>query len=292
MPGWGGGSGGGWGGEGWGGGGSFATGPSPIVRVVAIAENVVRVYFGAAPYLSGLLDPSDASLPGLWTVAPAVGSPTGLDGNAPRPVNVLSVAAGTEEASIDLTLDRPMTPWPAQYVVSETGLAYGGPPSLLPIPPASATFPAVFKQLVAPDPDAFVPSRDFANPQSASDQNTSSTLLGTYPVDDTGDYAVDQGLPSYRKRVLRRLITRKNGFAHLPGYGVGIQTYGKKLQKASVRAAIAADAEAQIAQEPETAQVTVTSRQDAITPGLVYFVVSAKTKSGANLRFAVPFPTA
>lgn len=293
MPGgsWGGGSA-GWGGghEGWGGSpGSFSSGPNPITGAVAIAENVIRVYFGAAPYYSQLLDPYDASNPALWTVT-AVTTTTGIDGNAARACSVISVAVGSEPASIDLTLDRPMTPWPATYSVAQSGLAYGQPPSLSPIAPSGISLPGTYRQIIAANPDALAPSRDFANPQTASDITTASSLLGTYPTDDSGDYAVDSGLISYKKRCLRRLITRKNAFAHLPGYGVGVPTYGKRLQKAGVRAAIASDAEAQIGQEPETNAVSVTALQDDTDPGLVWFIIKAQTKSGQQANFkAGPF---
>jgi hypothetical protein len=287
VPGGGGWGGGGWGGSGWGGG----SGVGALQGALAVSENVIRVYFSHAPYYSGLLDPGDASNPEAYSILPVAGT-VGLDGTQARSVSAIVAAVGGDPNSIDVTLDRPLTAWPAQYQVATLGLVTGAPPSTTPIPDASTAFPAVYRQIVAAVPDALIASRDFANPQTAADQTTSqSSLLGSYPVDDSGDYAFDEGLASYKKRVLRRLITRKNGFAHLPGYGVGVPTYGKRLQKAGVRATIAADAEAQISQEPETDKVSVVARVDRSNPGLVYFIVTARTKSGQDVRFAAgPFP--
>jgi hypothetical protein len=266
-----------------------APGPLSLQGAVASVENVVRLYFSEPVYFSGLLDALDASLPSLYAVAPAADSPPGLDGSAAQSVSVLYAAVGEDPNSIDLFLDRPLSPYPCEYVATVDGVADVA--TLTPIGPVSVAFVGVYRVVEAVQPDALYPSRDFANPQTASDQATSSTLLGTFPVDDSGDYGVDQGLVSYKKRILRRLLTRKNGFAFLPGYGVGVPSYGKRLARASVRSVIASDAESQIAQEPETASVAVQVLQSPVDPGLFYVVVAAKTRSGGSIKFAAPFAT-
>ena len=279
------------GGIGPGGGGGPIIIPAAFTQAMALAENVIRVYFTAAVYISGLLDIGDAADPSHYVVTPVAGT-TGRDGNPPRPVSVLFAQAGDELASIDLVLDRPMTPIPGQYSVATQGLLDGA--TKTPVMAASGTTLSLYRNLVALATSVAVPSRDVANPSSMQDLATSSPYanpsapLGTYAYDDTGDYAFDEGIVSYKKRCIRRGITQKNAFAHLPGYGVGIPSYGKRLQRASLRDKLSADWEQQIQQEPETAQVSVTSRQDPATPSLVYFAVRARTKAGQSASFLLP----
>lgn len=278
--------------------GGQAAAPSPltILSIVAIAENVVRITFAVLPYFSGLLDQYDASLASCYSFTPLAS--TGRDGNAARPVSALFAVVGAVENSIEVTLDRPMTPDPAQYQVAITGTADAG--TLTPIKTLIANFGAVARVFVPPQTDtAAAASKDFSNPSTLADLQSSTvglvvpqvSPLGTYPVDDSGDYAIDQGLTSYKKRILRRCITRKNGFAFMPGYGVGIPQLGKRLQKSTVSGKVAADAQAQIGQEPETAAVSCTFAPSASNPGLTYLKIKAQTRNGKPVNYAIPFAT-
>jgi hypothetical protein len=107
---------------------------------------------------------------------------------------------------------------------------------------------------------------DFANPQTEKgiDANgylppEAALLLGTFPIDGSGDYGIDSGIASYKKRIIRRLTSRRGAFAHLAAsrYGVGVVEAVKQLGRAGVREALAAEAEAQIRLEPETLDVKV-----------------------------------
>jgi hypothetical protein len=288
----------GWGAEGWGSDPWGGTTPgSPIVfqGAVAIAENVVRLYFSETPYFSGLLDQLDASLLSHYAIAPNVAT-QGVDGSAARPVTVLYAQVGTDPNSIDLVLDRPMTPAPSLYTVTVTGVADTATmtPLLAPVPQG---FVGCYRRIVPPQLGSPLPSRDFANPQTPASLSGTSPLspsaiaYGTYVVDDTGDYAFDEGVAAYKKRILRRGMTRKNGFAHLPGYGVGIPERGKKLASATLRQQMAADWEDQIKQEPETAAVSVSTSTDPNNPSLCYFVVLARMKTGTAVNFKTTHPT-
>jgi hypothetical protein len=277
--------------------GSFALAYVPsgaalvLESVYAPSENVVRLVFGAPVYYSGILDPGDASIPGYYTVTPVAGT-TGLDGTAARSVTVVQATLDPSDptgSTILLTLDRPMTPAYAQYVVSVIDVADEATRTQI-VAAESSQFVALYRSIVPPSQQA-TPSRDLANPQAGGVQQfPRAPILGSFNVDDTGDYAVDDGLTSYKKRVLRRLMTAVGGFQHLPGYGVGIRALGKKLARPSVLAKVAAAAQAQILLEPETATCTVTTTIDPQFPGLVFFVVNCQTKTGQPFRAAVPFP--
>lgn len=293
---------GGWGRGAWGGGAGL-TGSGAELQIVsadAIAENVVRLFFSEAPLFNGLRTPNDASVIARYSVTVVPGT-FGLDELPTRTVAPAFVAigavAGAEGSVLDLTVDRPFSPFPSQYLVAVNQLVSAAAGTPLAIGHTSTKFFGVYRGRVPPLPANIVARRDIANPQTAAallalpgvDPNTP---LATYAVDASGDYAADSGTVSYKKRVFRRLTTGKGRFAHLPAYGVGVPDAVKKLGRAGFIAALAADAEAQIRQEPETLDVKVT--QVATTgapPGFVRLRIRAKTKAGDSLDGDFDFPT-
>ena len=294
---WGGGE---WGGGSWGGAGS-SFGTLSLNSILAVRENVFRLEFSFPIYFSRILDPKDGSIPTKYSVAVVAGS-SGNDGNATRPLLVSEIfspgavdgiAPGDFGRFIDVVVDRPMTPHPALYDVTITDIHSAD--LLAVIATATIRVPAVFKRLEPPQVDTATPTRDFANPQTRSAAQSSlpdpnnALVLGSIQVDDRGDYAFDEGLVNLKKRIIRRLITSKGGFAHLPNYGVGIPDHGKRLALSNVISDLAADAESQISLEPDVAKVKVRPIVDPNVPGMVRFQVVVKPKSGQAQRFDVPF---
>jgi hypothetical protein len=274
-----------------------------LVSALAIAENVIQVTFNAPIYWSGILDADDGSIPAKYLVTPIAGG-VGLDGSPVRPVNVVGVSIDPLSAAqnvtvVDITLDRPMTPFPAEYSVTLSGIWSADQTQII-NPAANGYYvPAAFKMVVPPALGEVAPVRDFANPQTLSGaldplpvpQNPLN--LGVFGVDDTGDYAFDQGLTSYKKRILRRLFTVPNAFIFLPGYGVGLGAHGKKLARPALLQQLASSAESQISLEPETESVTVQALSDLSNPGLVRFLVNAVPKAvNKPVRLAVNVPLA
>jgi hypothetical protein len=276
-----------------------------LITALAIAENVIRVGFNAPVYISNLLDAPDASNPALYTVTPDAGT-VGMDGLPARGVSVASVAASTDDLPVgaapgtylDLTLDRPMSPYAASYRVACAGLFDAS--LVLSLDPAHSTIDNVlgtFREVVRPSIDSPTDGRDIANPQTlaaaqsvGTDVPLDSLNLGAFVVDASGDYAFDSGLVAYKKRVYRRLVSRPGGFLHLgDGYGVGIPLEGKRLASTSVLERLAAKAEQQIAREPETEKVRVTAVTDPNVPGLVRFRIVARTRGGLTAAFEAPF---
>jgi hypothetical protein len=285
-----------WGASPWGG---ANLGALQLASAVASRENAVQLVFTKALYLSGLGDVRDGTQAKLYVITPDPLS-VGRDGTAPRAVSVVSVAAVAAPGFpsgdvVELTLDRPMTPSPSTYNVAVSGLWTADLLTPLDLSAATAQFSGCHKKLAIPSLAAPTPApRDFANPQSLVDARAASprpalVTLGVAQVDDTGDYAYDSGLVGYKKRVLRRLLTTPGGFLHLgAGYGVGLLGYGKRLATAAARLRIAALAETQIAQEPETAAVKVTVVTSVSQPGLFTLVVLARTRSGQDAKLVVP----
>jgi hypothetical protein len=161
-----------------------------------------------------------------------------------------------------------------------------GPTGLPLAPGSSALFYGVQAGPRTQLQDQILAGRDIANPQTLAalrglpnGGQLPSSVLGTYQPDGTGDYANDAGLTGYVKRVTRRLMTRKGAFAHLPKYGVGLPDDVKRLQRPGFREAVAADAEDQIMQEPETLSVSVRVTQ---VGSKTLFQVRAQTKLGPS----------
>lgn len=277
--------------------------PLDLKQALAVAENVIQLTFSRAIYWSLLLDAKDGSIPGKYIVTPVPGT-VGLDGSPVRPVTVAGVSidplSGVGVATvIDVTLDRPMTPYPAEYAVVVSDLWSRDLTQII-NPAANGYYvPGSFKQIVPPTLNEIAPTRDFANPQTLSGAldplptPNNPLNLGVFSTDDTGDYAFDQGLASYKKRVLRRLFTIPNAFVFLPGYGVGLGAHGKKLARPALLQRLSSTAESQIALEPETERVDVRASADPNHPGLVRFYVNAVVKAvNKPVKLAVSVPVA
>ena len=116
-----------------------------------------------------------------------------------------------------------------------------------------------------------------------------SQLLGTIPVDGSGDYAFDSGLDQLKKRIFRRLVVRPGSFPAIPQYGVGVLQFGKQLSTVGVRRRIADEAERQISSEPEVASCSVVAQTDPDNPSVTVFSIYVQTVTGLETTFSFPF---
>lgn len=286
-----------WGAGSWGGGLGIGF---QFLDAIAIRENVIRVEFSEAFYFTGLFDPGDASVSSNWAVS-ANEATTGISGDSARDVSVIYVQLSGEDDGVfgsdigrflNVVLDRPMTSWPAEYSITWSNIFSA---DLTETSAGTFTLFGTYRQLETPQIQVPTPSRDLANPQtllaaqSSLPVPTVAIALGTFGVDDRGDYALDEGDVNLKKRILRRLMTRKNAFAHLPGYGVGVPDRIKTLGTAAALAALRADAEAQIMQEPDVQQVRVLILIPSNAPNLVRLRIAVKTKVGKPVAFDASF---
>ena len=282
MSGWGGAP---WGLSPWGTGGTALT----LLSALAVRENVVRISFDQPVYMSELLDPHDAANPEYFTVV-ADSSTTGLDGLPARPVAPAHVvASGGAGAVLDLVIDRPLSPYPAVYLVAAHNLltAGGAPQDLA---RSSATFFGVQqgKSHVGPRPLG----RDFANPSGLDAMIRAGAApdpaqLGAFAVDATGDYGVDAGVASLKKRLYRRLLTKRGSFAHAPGYGVSVVDQVKRLATPAARSRLRSEAEEQAKQEPEVLGARATLER---LPGAANgWLLTLRVRTRAGLE-TLPFP--
>lgn len=263
-----------------------------LVECFALRENVFRMTFSAQPAYTGVLDQNDAGNVDRYSVVPVAGT-VGSDGRPARAVGPIQplLVPGLPTA-IDLVVDRPMSPYPAQYLVAADGLVDVLGNLLL----AGSSLQALGVYQTPPPPsfDKAVTSPDFSHPDSMAAlldpvPFQGNPKLGGIPAGGDGDYAVDDGNVNLRKRVIRRLLTVKSGFAHLPGYGVGVGTFLKRLASVGGRQAIAADAEKQVSQEPDVVRCRVRVELDDAAPELGRFIVLVRTAHNGDAKFTVPF---
>ncbi len=263
-----------------------------ISRAVAVRENVIEVVFSEPIYFSSFLDIKDASNAEKYVMntLPSIGN----NGQDARPVSVVKVEKGSDSSTILLWLDRSMTPYPARYSVQCLNIWTEN--KTTPIDPCFGTYGLYgsFKTLQQNLFDLVVPQRDFASPQTKdafADPLPFSfeQYLGVFNIDDRGDYAFDEGETSFKKRILRRLVTMKNGFQHLPGYGIGIQQYAKKLSRATDRQKIATDIQLQLRREPEVAEASATFTPYPKRPDAVKLTIKIRTKTGLGYTITQGF---
>jgi len=267
----------------------------PVVTGIAlilaepVRENVVRLTFDTPIYFSRWHDPPDAAFVDRYAIS-ADPTAIGIDGEPSRPVLVADVKLVPGDGTqIDVWLDRAMSPTGSQYTVTVTNLKSSDLTLDMDPDQSTWTFLGVHQGLPVPGADLTLGNRDFANPQMPG-VGVAQDQLGHFMIDDLGDYGIDQGLVSYKKRVFRRLTTRKGSFRHLPGYGVSIPQSAKKMARANLTDSIAADAEDQVRQEPETKNVSVVLTQSPDDPSLFIYKVTARTTIGDISDYTVPVP--
>lgn len=281
-----------WGASPWGV-GPWGDGPEPfvLVSVDPIRENVLRLTFNAPVYWSQRGDPDDGAHAGFYAVT-AIAGTVGIDGVGVRPIQVAHVdqVAGSGGTQIDVTLDRAMSPYGTQYTIAVHGLrsTYGHY-----LPAMQVAVDGLQRGLPRIVGDQRTTTSDFSNPQSKSGVldplpvTDNALVLGSYPTDDNGDYALDEGVATLKKRIYRRLSTGKGRFRHLLKYGVTIPENVKRLARGGMVQALAADAEEQVRQEPEVSSASVTARMDP--SGVAWFTVRARTNTGQTVSTEVPF---
>jgi hypothetical protein len=283
---------GGWGAGPWGwtpwGGGPF-TDDLALVSALAVRENVVRLTFSAAPNFTGILDPHDASSRFRYVVTPVAGT-SGMDGLPTRPVTPVSVAQaavpGSQGTMLDVTVDRPFSPYASQYRVTANNLFLSDGTPLDPTQ-ASAVFYGLQRERVPAQEQNAVRTRDIANPFNAA--ALSGNLLvnnlltaGTFSPDATGDLALDEGVITLKKWILRVCLCAVGGFPHIPKFGVGLVQAIKRLNTATARTRLATSAQQQIAAHPLVVKSAVVFQ--TVKPGFVRMQVLARTKTGAGIK--------
>ena len=112
----------------------------------------------------------------------------------------------------------------------------------------------------------------------------------TWRLEDSGDIALQEADKSLRKRILRRILTNRSGFKHLPDYGT--DTRIKALIRTGQVQALANAVKESVAQEPDVVQAaaTATVREDVGGGAVVVLEIFAQRREAKDRSFLFEFP--
>lgn len=242
-------------------------GPIHVNRAKAVKGQVVRVSFSEAPLAVSAAGIADATNPSnyiLTVVTGQAGQPLAV-GVDPDTISGPTLGVATGEVAVDLHVDRPLAVGVRYRVtVANVFSALGGSLGF----PYSAEFYGIVQPAALPRPGRRTDLTDIRN----------DIAQGRYLTSPAGDLLNHSGVEGLRKRILRRLSTPRDAFAHLPGYGVGLAL--KSVASIAQLQAYQQDATNQVRQEPEIATATVSISQDATNPEVVRIEVQALTRTG------------
>lgn len=177
-----------------------------------------------------------------------------------------------DSVTVVLQLDAPLDGPDKRYrVVMSEAMAPGSEPS-------DREF--IFSTFGAPR--EFVTSEtrrsfDVANLPAGDSGPGIEPALGTFQYAADGDYQNDAGLSNLKKRVIRRLTTKRGSFAHLPNYGLDLPEKGPL--RPGVMRLIQSQAIAQVQSEEGVVSATVSVSSPA--PGVLLLGVRVQASSGS-----------
>lgn len=232
-----------------------------LTRLWQTSLNTVDVEFSDAIRYLDPADPRDTMHLEAYTVTgPAA------------PARLVQAVTKVDDETIRLWFDGDLVPGEA-YTIAFSGLysAIGAA-----LPPTSGSFVAFGPDRV-PLPLVKQPAGrfDIRNPQAPSDAPQNEPL-GTVVIDDSGDLGIETGRPYLRKRILRRLSTRKGTMFHEPAYGLELKQGG--LYRPAELRALQLDVEAQVRQERDVVAARASVRE--LVPGVVYLSLKVRDNLG------------
>lgn len=245
-------------------------GPLHVVRARAVESQTVRVVFDEPPLFRIRGGTNDGKNPLNYQVSIEQGSGTPPQVVGVKPDLVEYPAAGVltvDERGVDVQTDRKLVVGIAYQVevfnvVSALNGALGSPTT------------AIFEG-IAPLPTVDPPLRSLEFYDFKFDPFDETG--GAYVFNDGGDIARDEGLENVRKRVLRRISTPKNAYAHLPGYGTTLPH--KRPMSVRELAPLKQDILQQVQQEPEVVEASVTLNLQS-GDGILTVRIVARTRFG------------
>jgi hypothetical protein len=229
--------------------------------------NSVDLVFSWPPKRIDPEDPDDAINLDNYTVTGPV---------SPLAERLLQSAVYIGDNTIRLYFDGPLVPGEIYAIAIANVQAEGG--GVLTPDPTTISFEA-FGALRQPVPLVSQPTElyDIRNPQTAADA-PQGAALGTFVIDDDGDLGVETRRRYLRKRIFRRLLTRKGSIVLEPDYGLAYDA--KAPLKPAVLRRLQQDAESQLRQEQGVTGARVAVRQNPVEPGIVEMTVKVFDQFG------------
>lgn len=254
---------------------SSVAGGLSIVGAKPVSTHTIRVTLAKEPQAISSQLPGDVFNPRTWTVV-RLDSGVGF--------TVMEVVAITSNLEYEIRLLEALGSSNVQHQVSsETLLGEDG--GLIENPMFHNFFGLLDASQSTPERRAAQDKyaiRDIFNPQGLL---PSGSTGGVYTVATDGDYQLHGGTDFARKMILRRMMTTRGGFSHLPGFGVGLRV--KEPLPSGDLISLQKDIEDQVKLEPEVdkVKVSVSQNKNALT-----IVVLARLKTTGQ-QISVPVST-
>lgn len=244
--------------------------PFHVVRAIAVGGQVVRVVFSDEPKHRSASGLDDGRNPANYTVAISVGEGDPLFCVGVLPDVIAFPAFGVmlpTEFALDVQTDRPFVVG-MTYIVTAKPAMISAVGDLIGYP-----YAASFIGAIRP-----VRTRQIRRRTGLVDLETDPFQFGII-VSQAGDWSAHEGLPTTRKRCLRRAFTRKDAFACLPGYGLG--SAFKTPATTDMLTNLRTDLAQGIQQEPDVVKSQTAVAMDS--RGFLSLTIKAKTPEGQDL---------
>lgn len=251
----------GWGTGAWGTGlwGVGESGSLSIERAFAIGPTTVRVVLSRTALDSSALNPL------TWRVVNAAG----------KSLVPIAVERGSSNVEYDIRLMHDLTAYPSQHTVSSETLEDSIGETL--VAPKSATFAGLGVSAAR--------SRT-AQIDLDSAHVLSGRVPGTLSVDHGGDYRGQSGASLLRKLVIRRLMTMRGGFFHMPTYGQGLMVKETIVSTDLVK--LRKEISLQLLEEPEIDSAE--ARLSLSSSGVLTIAVRARLVTGQEESVSLEVP--
>jgi hypothetical protein len=248
-----------------------------IASAMQIARNAISMRISGPVRAFNPADVSDALYDRGYTLA-VYNVPLGApEPHVPRVVFVERVSADTITLYTDSTLDGPGVVY---RLIGSPAVFGDGDESA-----RSVLFRTFGDSALVRTERARSRSFDLANVQAGPGQPGEQQPLGTLVTDADGDYQNDAGLENLKKRVIRRVTTRKGAYVHAPEYGLRVPLKG--LVTPAVLRDLQQQALAQVGQEPGVTACSVTATEPS--PGIVLLGVEVEAQ-GQSFGVDVELP--
>lgn len=250
-----------------------------IVLATPLNSNTIRVFFSLEPRHQSPLSSNDALNRRNWSLEVLAGAgpvPTieSVENALPQPTIFSSLP---DAWSVDLRLDQRLLLATSYRTTANAAIRSALASSALDPLASSGTHPGISVARPRRPPRS---SRAVDGVDLFYD-----TFQGLWRLDGRRDLDVHAGDDARRKRIIRRLITARGGFKHLPGYGVGLRT--KEPVTTTRLAELRSEIRLQLLEEEDLEDVRVDANQ--IPDGVVVRIVAKpRASAGIEMTFEVP----
>jgi len=241
-----------------------------VARAISVGGQIVRIVFSGEPKHKSSGAPDDALNAANYQVSVTTGT-----GNDPESIATLLTVGfwpafglhADGEAYVDLQVDRPLIVGMSYTVaVSHALVAADGTPIGSPY---SWTFNGSARPIRRRQQRRQIGLVDFA----------SDPFTGGIKVDQSGDWASEEGLSGTRKRVWRTALTPFGAFSFLQNFGLKYDI--KKPGTLSILGNLRTELKQQLLQQPDIKNASSSVAMDS--RGFLAITINTQTSTGENL---------